>query len=78
MLAITSEEFGANNVKVTVEWSQQVGAVYNVKMIPLAHTEFAGSTCRQLIIRYNIEYNFSVVAVTPCGNATAFTGLHYG
>ena len=78
MLAIIAEEFAVNSVKVTVKWSQQMGAVYHVKMMPLAHTEFAGSTSRRLIIQYNTEYNFSVVAVTFCGNATSFIGLHYG
>ena len=78
MLAIIAEEFGVNSVKVTVKWSQQIGAVYHVKMMPLAHTEFAGYTSRRLIIQYNTEYNFSVVAIAPCGNATSFIGLHYG
>ena len=77
-LAIISEEFGVDDVIVTVEWSQQVGAVYDVKIIPLAHIVFAGSTRRRLIIWYNTEYNFSVVAITPCGTATAFRRLHYG
>ena len=78
-LGITSEEYKADNITVTVEWTQQVAAMYTVSVIPLAPINFTGSTSRQLTISYNTVYNFSVEATAPCRtNATAFIGLNYG
>ena len=80
-LRVISEEYGVENVTVTLEWAQQVGVTYTGKIIrlsPLAPTLSAGSNSQQLILSYNIEYNLSVVAVIPCGNATAFIRLDYG
>ena len=53
-------------MSVTVEWAQQVGATYTVRVLPLAPIMFIGSTSRQLIISYNTEYNLSVEATAPC------------
>ena len=78
ILHITSEEYGANNGTVTVEWAQQLGAVYTVRLSPLAPITLTGSTIRQLTLSYNTAYNLSVVAVTPCGNTTASIMLNYG
>ena len=71
-------EFGADNVTVTVGWTQQVGVVYNTSILPLIPLICTENTS-QLTIQYNAEYNLSVVAVTPCRNTTvAFIRLHYG
>ena len=78
ILHITSEEYGAYNVTVAVEWAQQLGAVYAVRLSPLAPITLTGSTIRQLTLSYNTAYNLSVVVVTPCGNATASIMLNYG
>ena len=74
------EEFSINNVTVTVEWAQQVGAVYNTTVLPpvLVPMIFNGSSNLQLLLEYNTEYNLSVIVVTPCGNVTTFTILNYG
>ena len=78
-LSIVSEEYRADNVTVNVEWAQQAGvSYYTARLSPLAPSLFSGSTSHQQILLYNIVYNLSVVAVTPCGNATAFIRLHYG
>ena len=77
-LRVISEEYGVENVTVTVEWPQQVSVTYTARLSPLAPTLSTGSNSRQLILSYNTEYNLSVVAVTPCGNATAFIRLDYG
>ena len=61
---VTSEEYRANNVTVTVEWDQQVGAIYYVRVLPLV--PFPGN---QLVLQYNTQYNLSVVASTPCTNS---------
>lgn len=75
----TSEEYSADGVIVTVEWTQQVGALYDVTVVPVVPAiMFTGNVSRQLTLSYNTDYNFSVVAITPCGNATAFITLNYG
>ena len=73
-----SEVYGTNNVTVTMEWPQQLGAVYNVIVVPLVPITPVSSGVGELTVSYNVKYNLSVVAVTPCGNTTAFIGLHYG
>jgi threonine synthase len=77
-LQVISEEYSFDNVTVTVAWTQQAVAMYDVRIVPLAPNVSTGNVNRQLTLSYNTVYNLSVVAVTPCGNATAFIGLHYG
>ena len=78
-LNITSKQYEAKNVTVTVEWTQQEGAVYTVSVLPLVPMIFIGSASRQLTISYNTVYNFSVEVAAPCrANATASIRLHYG
>ena len=73
------EEYGADNVTVSVNWAQQVGVTYTARISPLAPISSTGSNSRQLKLSYNTAYNLSVVAVTPCGTTmVAFIGLHYG
>lgn len=74
-LLVSSEEFRANNVTVTVEWDQQVGAMYYVRVLPLVPFEIPSN---QLVLQYNTQYNLSVVASTTCTNSTATIGLNYG
>ena len=76
-----SEVYSANDVTVTVEWAQQVGAVYNVRVSPPVPLMVTGSTSRQLTISYNTKYILRVEAVPPCRvDATASTNLtlNYG
>ena len=77
----TSEEYEADYITVSVEWAQQVGTMYTVRVLPLPLVPImaTGSTSRQLTISYNTVYNLSVEATAPCrANATAFIRLHYG
>ena len=78
MLSITEENYEHNNVTVTVEWAQQVGATYDVKLSPSVPLIVNGSSSYQMTVSYNMEYSLSVVAVTPCINATASITLNYG
>ena len=78
-LGIISEEYGGDNVTVSVEWTQQVGTEFYVRVLPSVTIMVTGSTSRQLIILYNMEYNLSVEAIAPCrANAITFIRLHYG
>ena len=83
-VGIISEDFGADIVTVTVEWAQHVGiTMYITRISPLTRPTLSTSTpglnnSRLLILSYNTSYNLSVVAVTPCGNATAYIELKYG
>jgi hypothetical protein len=77
----SSEEYGADSVTVTVEWiqTQLPHVIYYTNVSPLVHMMLSGTTSRQLTIPYNVKYNFSVEASTPCRpNATAFIILNYG
>ena len=78
-LSIVSENFTADNVTVTVEWTQQVGAMHNttVTLLPPASSLFTGSNGQNLTLLYNTGYNFSVVAFTRCESATASIVLNY-
>ena len=68
-----------DNVTVTVEWGQQVGITYCARVTPLAPLIFIGTTNRQLVLEYNMEYNFTVVAFAPCRpNVTIISTLTYG
>ena len=77
---VSEEYYGVDNVIVTAEWAQQAGVSnYTTRISPVAPSALSiGSTSLQLTLLYNTEYNLSVVAVTPCGNATSFIRLHYG
>ena len=79
-LQVISEDYLPDNVTVTVAWTQNTGAMYDIGIVPLAIAPIVstGNVNSQLIVVYNNEYNLSVVAFTPCGNTTAFITLHYG
>ena len=82
MVHVHTEEYSVNNITVTVEWTQQIGAVYESSVLPPAPLEFIGSSSVQLVLEYNTVYNLSVVAVNiaPCGGytETSFIALDYG
>ena len=78
-MQVISEDYSPDNVTVTVAWTQlQAGAMYDIGIVPLAPIVSTGNVNSQLTVVYNTEYNLSVVAVTPCGNTTAFITLLYG
>ena len=59
--------FLRNSVTVTLQWSQEAGAVYNVNVSPL--TEFtnvmghnSASIVINLTISYNIQYSVSIAS----------------
>ena len=78
---ITLEEFGADNVTVTVEWTQEEGVTYQiiiVPQIPIISTGDLGSSI-QLILPYNTNYNLSVKSALPCQHqAQSHVLLFYG
>ena len=65
-IVVTSEEFGADNITVTVEWTQQEGVTYHIIVVPEIPMNFTGESSIQLILQYNINYNLSVKSVLPC------------
>ena len=76
-----SEEYKAESVIVTVRWTQpqQLLVIYSAQVVPSVPIMYNGSTSCQLTIQYNVQYNLSVVAATPCRpNATTFSILNYG
>ena len=77
---VTLEEFGADNVTVTVEWTQQEGVTYQIIIVPQIPIKFTGESSIQLILPYNINYNLSVESALP-GNryeAQSHVLLFYG
>ena len=77
-MRIISEEYSADNVTATVGWTQQIGAAYTARVVPLVPFMVSGSTIHRLTLSYNTDYNLSVTTVTPCGNAVGFIVLDYG
>ncbi len=79
----TSEEYGVEDVTVTVEWTQQVQAgdliSYTVIVSPSVPIIYNGNTSLSVVLEYNVEYILSVEAAVQCeSNATAFIALNYG
>ena len=74
------EEYGADNVTVTVEWVlAQAGVIYSFRISPLVPIMFTGRSSLQMTILYNTVYTLSVVATAVCRpNATTFITLNYG
>jgi hypothetical protein len=78
-LRITEEHYGADNVTITVEWTQVYDVTYTANVSPMVPLMPIESTSRRLTISYGEEYNFSVTAATPCRpNASNFTTISYG
>ena len=68
-----SEEYEANAVTVTVDWTpaqilHNIVITYFVNISPTVPIILTGSTSCQLKIPYNIDYNLSIIAATPCRN----------
>ena len=68
-------KFGNDNITVTLEWSQFSGETYSVATVPEpVHMSFIMSNSVQLVLRYNTQYNLTVIA-TLCGHRNATTNL---
>ena len=81
MVYVHTEEYSVNNITITVEWIQQIGAVYDSSVLPPAPLEFTGSSSVQLVLEYNTVYNLSIeIIVAHCGGytETSFIELNYG
>ena len=62
-----------------MEWAQQVGVTYCARVTPSAPLISIGSANRQFVLEYNMEYNFTVVAIAPCRpNVTTIRPISYG
>ena len=76
---VITEEYGAESVIITVEWTQVHNVTYTANVSPMVPLTPTGHTSRQLTILYNIKYNFSVTAAPLCRpNASNFIILSYG
>ena len=77
-----SEEYSADNVTVTAEWTKLVGATYNATVsppVPIVLIDNKNTSSAQLVLQYSMEFNLSVVSVLSCGaNATSIVHLSYG
>ena len=77
------EEFGTENVTVTLEWLDLDSRIvsYDVSIIPpsISMMWLAGNTSVQLLLLYNTPYYLSVNAIL-CGQTseTTITRLSYG
>ena len=77
------EEFGTENVTVTLEWLDLDSRIvsYDVSIIPpsISMMWLTGNTSVQLLLLYNTPYYLSVNAIL-CGQTseTAITRLSYG
>ena len=64
--AHVSEQFSANSVAVTLEWTHKNGVSYSISVYPEVAVNFTGrnsTLCSaQLTFSYDIKYNISVVA----------------
>ena len=80
ILRIVSADHSASNVTVTVEWTHQAYARYDVTVVPAVSIVITGSTRRQLTIPYNVNHTLTVEATTPCrpNTTTALIRLKYG
>ena len=83
-ISLVSQRYEGNGVTVILEWTQESPLYfYHINITPQMALMFNESTMSlsrvQLIALYNMLYNFSVVAVHPCGqhNVTSFTELYY-
>ena len=78
-IAVTSEEFGADNITVTVKWTQEEGVTYQIIVVPQIPINFTGESSIQLILLYNINYNLRVETALPCQRqAHSHVQLFYG
>ena len=77
-----SEQFESEGVTVTLELTElNMLYSYHVNAIPqlISHL-FFGRKMVQLNVSYNVHYNVSVLAASPCGknNVTTFSEIYYG
>ena len=72
-VSITDEQFGANNVQVTLKWVQN--EVVFSSVLPAADVRLIGNMSVQLTIPYNVLHN---VSVAVCGQSpTKVAELYY-
>ena len=57
-----SEQFGANSIAVTLEWTHKNGVTYGVSVDPEVAVNYTGRNRAELIVSYDTKYNVSVVA----------------
>ena len=74
------ERFESTGITVMIKWMEESPFyLYHITVFPQAEIIFAGRDQVQLNILYNIFYNVSVVASSPCGldNATNTTEIFF-
>lgn len=77
-----SEQYGSETVTVTLLLTEldSLGYSYHVSAIPrLISKTLIRSTTVEVEVSYNIHYNVSILAASPCGknNFTNFTEIIY-
>ena len=71
----TTEEYRADSIAVTIEWTQQEGVSYNFTISPTLPVIYTGSASIQLIASYNTEYSVSLEASTVCQSAVSSNNI---
>ena len=64
----TSEEFGADNVTVTVEWTQEEGAVYKIIIVPQVPMTFIAWR-----LKYFTDFAIQYRVQCECGSCFALS-----
>ena len=73
-----SEQFGTNNITITLEWDHKNGVFYTVSVDPQVTVNYTGKSNAQIVVSYNTKYNISVVT-SLCGrNSTTFNIFNHG
>ena len=71
------QEYGTEDVRVTLEWNQDQSIMYSIKSVPSVPVLFGRSSVAELNVSYNIMYNVSIAPRCGLGTATVVE-LHYG
>ena len=74
---IVNEEYGTEDVRVTLEWNQDESMIFNVTAAPNVPVLFSGLSVAKLNVSYNTLYNLSITPRCGLGTAT-IVKLHYG
>ena len=78
-LRLLSEEFGAENITVVHEWTEQEHVSYNIIVDPSAPVISISRSSARITLTYNIAYRVIFTATHMCGQvSTNVSNLHYG
>ena len=65
-------------VSIILKWTPQIGASYDIIVVPVVDVIFIENISANLSLLYNTSYNVSVIAKSICGQASTTFELNYG